>query len=325
MRDFKSDTLLATCFWGVLLVMSCDKSRETPAATEPARLQAPAESPVAVATPAPLDPAMIGQRLGVEVAVAEDGAVRASIPRKDMSLTVDGMPYPAAAGLRTTVVFRSAPSGASLVGSAVLYEDEVSPAMDAALAHGMEVTALHDRFFFDEPRVAIMHFVAEGDAALLASGVQAIGAATRDARLRSPRPMENFPGDAPLAGTLDAVGIGAVFGVQANVSDGVLQISIAGDPAQRGARFADAPLLWASFFGSDVRAAVDGGFTLTPHQVQPVLQALRRANINIVAVQQHGIGHEPGHSLVYFHARGTSLALAQAVQAALSARLSKGG
>jgi hypothetical protein len=321
MRDFKFENLVATCLWATLsLLASCDKPGDSPSAMPTPLPQAPAES-----APAPLDGVTIGQRLGVDVAVSEDGAVRANIPRKEMTLSVDGIPYPAAAGLSTTVVFRSTPGGASLVGSAILYQDEVSSAMDAALAHGMEITSLHDRFFFDEPRVAIMHFVAEGNPALLASGVQAIGAATRDARLRSPRPLDTFPGDAPQPGALDAAGIGAVFGVQASVSEGLLQISVAGDPSQKGARFADAPLLWAAFFGSDLRAAVDGGFTLTPHQVQPVLQALRRANINVVAVQQHGMGHEPGHSLVYFHARGTSLALAQGVQAALSARLSKGG
>jgi uncharacterized protein DUF1259 len=314
----------ALCFGSLLLGWGCNKPDEGSPAAGGAALQAAGDPSVAPVLP-PLDAQTIAERLGATLSPSEDGSLRAVVPRTDVKVSVDGVSFPAAAGLGTEVVFRPGASGATLVGSVSLFQDEVSPAMDSAFAHGMAVTALHGRFFFDEPRVVSMHFVAEGNAAFLASGVQAIGSAIRDARLQSAQPRSNFSGDAPLPGELNAPALGAVFGVQASSREGLVKISVPGEPTRSRALSSEAPLLSAVFFGSDHRAAVDGGFSLSPHHVQLVLQALRRTNIHVVSVQQHGIGHDPGHSLVYFHANGTALTLAQGVHAALQARLSKGG
>jgi hypothetical protein len=314
----------ALCLGSVLLATGCNKPDDGSSATGGSALQTPPGDPTAAPVLPTLDAQTIAERLGTAVSPSEGGSLRAIIPRTDVKVTVDGAPFPATAGLGTEVVFHPGVSGATLVGSASLFQDEVSPAMDSAFAHGMAVTALHGRFFFDEPRVVSMHFVAEGNAAFLASGVQAIGSAIRDAR-QSAVPRSNFGGDAPLPGSLNAPALGAVFGVQASSREGLVKISVPGKPPGRSALGSEAPLLWAVFFGSDQRAAVDGGFTLSPHHVQLVLQALRRTNIHVVSVQQHGIGHDPGHSLVYFHANGSALALAQGIHAALQARLSKGG
>jgi hypothetical protein len=315
----------ALCLGSVLLAMGCNKpDAGSSAAGGGPQQAAPNDAPAEPVMP-PLDAQTIAQRLGAPLSPSEDGSLRALIPRTDVEVSVDGQPFPAAAGLGTEVVFRPGVSGAALVGSASLFQDEVSPAMDSAFAHGMAVTALHGRFFYDEPRVVSMHFVAEGNAAFLASGVQAIGSAIRDVRLQSARPRANFSGDAPAPGSLNAPALGAVFGVQASSREGLVKVNVQGEPTRRSSLSSEAPLLSAVFFGSDQRAAVDGGFNLSPHHVQLVLQALRRTNIHVVSVQQHGIGHDPGHSLVYFHAKGPALALAQGVHMALQARLSKGG
>jgi hypothetical protein len=315
----------ALCLGSVLLATGCNKPDEGSPAAGGAAAQTPAGDPTAAPVLPTLDAQTLAERLGTALSPSEGGSLRAIIPRADVKVSVDGAPFPAAAGLGTEVVFHPSVSGATLVGSASLFQDEVSPAMDSAFAHGMAVTALHGRFFFDEPRVVSMHFVAEGNAAFLASGVQAIGSAIRDARAQSALPRSNFGGDPPLPGSLNAPALGAVFGVQASSREGLVKINVQGDATRRSTLSSEAPLLWAVFFGSDQRAAVDGGFTLSPHHVQLVLQALRRTNIHVVSVQQHGMGHEPGHSLVYFHANGSALALAQGIHAALQARLSKGG
>jgi hypothetical protein len=39
----------------------------------------------------------------------------------------------------------------------VLTEDEVNPVMSALLANGQDVTALHNHFFWDQPRIFYMH------------------------------------------------------------------------------------------------------------------------------------------------------------------------
>ena len=42
---------------------------------------------------------------------------------------------------------------ATAVGDTVLFQNEVNPAMSTALGSGLGVTALHNHFFYDEPKV----------------------------------------------------------------------------------------------------------------------------------------------------------------------------
>src|ERR687892_683728 len=69
----------------------------------------------------------------------------------------DGMPLKPFAGLGSWAAFTKAPHGAMVMGDTVVLQDEVTPAMDAAFASGLEVTGLHNHFFYDEPKVYFMH------------------------------------------------------------------------------------------------------------------------------------------------------------------------
>ena len=89
-------------------------------------------------------------------------------------------------GLGSWAAFTPSPHGAMVMGDTVLFEDEVNPVMSAALESGLEVTALHNHFFFDEPRVAFMHIAGMGDETKLAAGVKAVG--TRSPKLERPIP-----------------------------------------------------------------------------------------------------------------------------------------
>src|SRR5215470_12995207 len=95
----------------------------------------------------------IGQAAGAKATVTPDGVVRIGWPRTDVSVAVDGMPFPPAAGLGSWAAFTATPHGAMVMGDTVVFQDEVTPAIDAAFEHGLEVTGLHNHFFFDEPKV----------------------------------------------------------------------------------------------------------------------------------------------------------------------------
>lgn len=285
-----------------------------------------ANAPVAASgqAPQPLDAELLRDRLGVAVSVVAGGAMRATLPRGDLNLavTVDAAPLPKALALGTSVELRPAPEGAALSGSVALFEDEVSPAFDTLLAHGIQVVGLHNRFSFDEPRVLIMHFAGKGNAALLASGVQSLGAAIRDARLRSPAPLRSSPGDEPTAGTLDAKAIGGALGLAAREQAGeVLVVLPSPEGSQTPAAVAGEPLLRAVWQGSDAHAALDGSFVLTSAELAPVLGALRRANLHISAVHAYAAEQAPNHFLVYFRGKGSSLDLVRALLLALEARV----
>src|SRR5260370_9952752 len=77
---------------------------------------------------------------------------------------------------------------------------------------------------------------------------------------------------------------------------------------------------WAAFSGSDEWAAVDGDFIMTASEVQPVLWALRRGNIHVVALHNHMVGEQPAFYFTHFWVKGPARELAQAVKAALKAQ-----
>lgn len=305
----------------VMCLGGCTQPKEAPSSVPAATAAAPSVVP-ALAGP-PLDAQLIGQRLGMPVTAIEEGGVRATLPRKDLAVTVDGAALPKALGLGTSVVFRPAPHGATLSGEAALLEHEVSPVLDTLLAHGIQMVGLHNRFAFDEPRVMLLHFIAEGDPAVLASAVQSIGAAVRDARPHSPKGVDAVAVDAPVAGALDAHAIGGVLGVSASESGGAVLLTVLRQTQSNPSSVPPAPFLSAVMTGSDLHAAVNGTFTLTLPELLPVLNALRHANIQILALLPGELGQGPPSFLVYFGGKGTSLELVRPLGLALAGRVDK--
>ncbi len=122
--------------------------------------------------PAPLDADKIGTASGAKATTTPDGVVRIGWPRSDVAVKVDGMPLKPFAGLGSWAAFTPTKHGAMVMGDTVVFQDEVSPAMDAAFASGLEVTGLHNHFFYDEPKVYFMHIGGTGDPEKLATSVQ---------------------------------------------------------------------------------------------------------------------------------------------------------
>ena len=77
-------------------------------------------------------------------------------------------------GLGTWAAFQGTNDKAMMMGDTVLFEDEVNPVMSAAFAGGLSVTALHNHFFFDEPKVYFMHIGGEGSVEKLAGAVKKV-------------------------------------------------------------------------------------------------------------------------------------------------------
>src|SRR5262245_24329525 len=144
---------------------------------------------------APLDADRIGAAASVKPTKSADGVVRIAWARTDVAVKVDGMPLRPFAGLGSWAAFTSTPHGAMVMGDTVVFQDEVSPAMDAAFAAGLHVTALHNHFFHDEPKVYFMHIGGTGDPEKLAAGVKSVWDAITKVRADSPKPATRFAGD----------------------------------------------------------------------------------------------------------------------------------
>src|SRR6266571_8066949 len=103
---------------------------------------------------AALDTAKIDNLTGLKGKLNEkEGVYKVTFPRNDVKVAVDGWTMPPFMGLGTWAAFIETKSGAMVMGDTVLFEDEVNSAMSAALDNGLSVTALHNHFFFDQPKV----------------------------------------------------------------------------------------------------------------------------------------------------------------------------
>ena len=280
-----------------------------------------AGAPALAQDKAHLDAEAIGKAAGTK-ATPKGDVVRIEWPRNDVPVKVDGMPLKPFAGLGSWAAFTAAPHGAMMMGDTVVFQDEVTPAMDAAFAADLDVTALHNHFFFDEPKVYFMHIGGHGDPEKLAAAVKSVWDAIKEVRSGAASPAQGFGGKTPVAGKIDAEAIEQLLGHKSTTKDGVVKLSIGREGIMHHVKVGEAMGLntWAAFSGSDELAAVDGDFIMTASEVQPVLRALRKADIRVVAIHNHMVGEEPSFFFLHFWGKGPTQKLAQGVKSALDAQ-----
>jgi len=271
---------------------------------------------------ATLDPAAIGKAAGVEAKAQPDGVIKIGWSRSDVPVTVDGMRLSPAAGLGSWAAFTAMGNGAMVMGDTVVFQDEVDAAMDAAFAHGLQVTGLHNHFFYDQPHVYFMHIGGDGSPTQLATGVKAVWDAIKEVRAAHAQPVDGFGGPTPSPGALNAEGLAKIVGRPASVTEGVAKITIGTEGQMQGQKVSASMGLttWAAFSGSDELAAVDGDFIMRAEDVRPVLMALRHAGIHVVALHNHMMDETPKFYFTHFWGKGKAADLAQGVRAALDAQ-----
>ena len=273
-----------------------------------------------------LDPAKIAQASGVEAKAQADGVVRIGWSRTDVPVTVDGVKLPPAAGLGSWAAFAPMGDRAMVMGDTVVFQDEVDAAMDAAFAHGLTVTGLHNHFFFDQPRVFFMHIGGEGEPMQLAAGVKSVWDAIKAVRAKHPQPAQGFGGRGPKAGKLDAEAIARIVAQPAPMKDGVAKVTVARHGQMHGQPIAGSMGLttWAAFTGSDMLATIDGDFIMSAGEVQPVLKALRKAGLHVVALHNHMMEESPALYFTHFWGKGDAAHLARGFRSALDAQAAQG-
>jgi Domain of Unknown Function (DUF1259) len=220
-------------------------------------------------------------------------------------------------GLGSWAAFTPALGGAMLMGDTVVFEDEVNPAMSAAFDAGLEVTALHNHFFWDSPRVMFMHIGGMGDEKALASAVGKVFAKIKEASGGSEeQPKVQVD---PAQTSIDGSRIDAILGAKGKVDGGIYKTTIGRTTRMHGTEAGNAMGVntWAAFAGSDDNAVVDGDFAMLENELQPVLKALRKAGINVVAIHQHMTGEQPRILFLHYWGTGTTQELARGLRAAL--------
>jgi hypothetical protein len=264
------------------------------------------------------DGARIEQLTGAKGKLDEkEGVFKVSVPRADLKPVAAGVHLTPPMGLTTWAAFTNAGDHTMVMGDLCLTEDQVNPVMSVALDNGLEVTALHNHFFWDSPKVMFMHIGGMGDEAKLAGAVGKVFAKIKESSGgKGVVPKADID---PAKTSLDPAKIEAVLGQKGELANGVYKVTI-GRTTKMGGHAVGKTMgvnTWAAFAGSDEQAVVDGDFAMLETELQGVLKALRAGNIDVVAIHQHMTGEQPRVMFLHYWGIGKTADLARGLKAAL--------
>ena len=262
-----------------------------------------------------LDTSRIEQLTGAKGKLDRGANVfKVSAPRSDLALTVGGVKLTPPSGLTSWAAFQPADSEVMVMGDMVLTEDQVNPVMSVALDNGLEVTALHNHFIGETPRVMFMHVGGHGS-------LDALAAAVGKVLARIKQPGVALPNAAidPASTQLDGDQLATILGHRGDLAGGVYKVTIGRTTRMHGHEVGSTMGVntWAAFSGTSASAVVDGDFAMTEGELQSVLKALRHADIQIVAIHQHMTGEEPRILFLHYWGVGRAEDLARGLRTAL--------
>ena len=250
--------------------------------------------------------------------------LKVNIPRNDLRVTVANVKTPTPFGFGGWVALTKGTGGMDvMMGDLVLTEDEVNPVMSALLDNGLEVTALHNHFFWEQPRIFYMHVHGHGSAAELARKVKPaldlIGKTTGGA---------SQPGTAPAGASspatkMDTAQLAKIVGTDGEQSGAVYKITIGRDDlklTEMGASINARMGLntWAAFVGTDQEAAIAGDVAMLAGEVTPVLKALRKNGLDVVSIHHHMTQTQPTVYFLHYWGTGPADKLATGFKAAVN-------
>src|SRR5712691_12167195 len=248
--------------------------------------------------------------------------LKVNIPRNDLNVTVANVKTPTPFGFGGWVAMTKGTGGMDvMMGDLVLTQDEVNPVMSALLDNGLDVTALHNHFFWDEPRMFYMHVHGHGKPADLARKVKPaldlIGKSTTRPAGAAPAPA------AAPAATIDTARIAQFVGTPGEQTGAVYKITIGRSDlkvAEMGAPINARMGLntWAAFTGTDAKAAIAGDVAMLESEVTPVLKALRKNGLDVVAIHHHMTNERPVIIFLHYWGTGPADKLATGFRAAVN-------
>jgi len=252
------------------------------------------------------------------------GVLKVNLPRNDLKMTVQGFPAPTPFGFGGWIALTKATDGSDIMmGDLVLLQEEVNPVLSALLEHGIEVTALHNHFFWDDPHVYYMHVHGMGKTIDLAQQIKP--ALDLIGHVKPPANTPASGGGTPI----DVAKIAKIVGHEGEQTGAVYKITVGRDDLgmkEHGAAINARMGLntWATFVGTQEDAAVAGDVAMLETEVTPVLKVLRKNGLDVVAIHHHMTGVTPMVIFLHYWGRGPAEKLAAGFKSALD-ELGKGG
>ena len=241
----------------------------------------------------------------------QEGAVIFSFPRSDIKVMIDGEPVPTALGFGSWTAWNAMGNNFMVMGDLVLLEKEINPVISALAEANINVTAIHNHFIGEQPRIMYMHIDGMGTASTLANGI-------RNALDRTATPKTPPSASAPAL-AMDTKHIEEIIGHPGKAGGGVFKIVL----GRQGVKMSGVELTasmglntWAAFVGTNERAHVAGDVAMTASEVNKVIRALRKGGISIAAVHNHMLDEEPRIFFLHYWGTGPAEELAQTIREA---------
>lgn len=269
------------------------------------------------------------ERSAIDTAMGKKGSYNeaqatytVALPRNDLKMSVKGEAVPIPFGFGGWVSVKKTLDGKSavLMSDTVLLMEEVNPLISAAHANGLEISAIHNHFFYEEPRIIYMHVHGMGNPGDL---ITKYAAAIKETKL--------FPGNQPPTGPppektgkdiFDVAALDAIIKYKAAVNGPTIKYTIGRDDLRvlaMGAEMTAAIGLntWAAFAGDADNAHIAGDIAMLEPEVNPAVKALRQNNLEVVALHHHMLGDNPKIIFLHYYGTGAAATLAQGFRAAL--------
>ncbi|MGB7291722.1 MAG: DUF1259 domain-containing protein [Thermodesulfobacteriota bacterium] len=242
----------------------------------------------------------------------KEGVFVVQFPRSDLKMKINDEPMPVALGFTSWVAFKKITKGFIIMGDLVLLEKEINPVISSPTKAGIKITALHNHFLGEEPRLMYMHIYGEGNADQLSRGI-------REALHRTATPSQHTVQDAPNI-SIYTNKLEEIIGHKGQkVGGGVFKITV----GRSGVKHNDIELTssmginsWAAFTGTNERSHVAGDIVMTAEEVNPVIGILRQGGIEIFAVHNHMLDEKPRIFFLHYWGTGPAEKLAQTVRKA---------
>ena len=244
------------------------------------------------------------------------------LPRNDLKIKIKSESIPISFGFGGWVSIKKTTDGKSavLMSDTVLLQEEVNPLISAAQASGLEISALHNHFFYEEPRVSYMHLHGKGPVANLA---KSYASAIRDTKI--------FPANQPPAASPPTRTAKEIFDLSALDKIVGLTGTVNGTTYKYTVGRADRPIIamgaeittniglnsWAAFAGTPESAHVAGDIAMLESEVNSVIRVLRSNNMEVVAVHHHMLGDVPKIIFLHYYGSGEAAKLAAGFRATL--------
>ena len=257
----------------------------------------------------------------------KENVYKVSKPRANLNAAIDGWKIPPFLGISFWAAFTPAGGGEVMVmGDNVLFEDEVAATMRTAIDNGLEVTALHNHFFYEQPRLFFMHISGMGDAAQLGTAVKKVLDTPDGIRASHATSAKNYATkSAPSESHITGAPLETILGGKGEANNGMFKVNLGRETKMHGTTIGNAMGVntWAGFAGTDDQAVVDGDFAVLEDELQPVLKSLTKSGIDVVAIHQHMANEVPRIMFLHYWGQGKAQDLAKAVRSAVNLTATK--